>query len=68
MIFWLHIVYMTVTHTLEAHGTQLAALVLIILVLFTVFNADFVKFHYKATKGCWLKIQQGKRLVKPKVL
>lgn len=68
MIYWLHIVYMTVTHTLEAHGTQLATLVLIILVLFTVFNADFVKFHYKATKGCWLKIQQGKRLVKPKDL
>lgn len=66
LIYWFKIVFMTVTHCLDEHGSQLATIVLAIFLLFTVFNADFIRFHYKATMGCWLKIQQGKGLTKTK--
>ena len=68
MVYWIKIVFMAVTHCLDEHGLELAAIVLTIFLLFTLFNVDFVRFHYKATLGCWLKIQQGKRLAKPKDL
>jgi len=29
--------------------------------LFTAFNFDFIKFHYKATIGCYRKIQNAKK-------
>jgi hypothetical protein len=60
MIYWLKIVFMTVKHCLDAHGLQIATSVLIILLLFTLFNVDFVRFHYKATKGCWKKVVKSK--------
>jgi hypothetical protein len=33
---------------------------LIIFLLFTAFNIDFIKFHYKACMGCWLKGKSSK--------
>jgi len=30
------------------------------LLLFSLFNIDFIKYHVKATQGCWLKIQKEK--------
>ena len=59
-LYWLKIVYMIVMHCIDAHSLQIAMIVLTILLLFTAFNVDFVNFHYKATMGCWLKLQQGK--------
>jgi hypothetical protein len=37
-----------------------AVIVASILILLTLFNVDFVKLHEKATKACWMKIQQDK--------
>lgn len=68
IVYWLKIVYMVVKHCLEESGLVVAAIVFMILLLFTAFNVDFVKFHYKATLGCYLKIQQASKLGKSKVL
>ncbi|KAL3787912.1 hypothetical protein HJC23_000154, partial [Cyclotella cryptica] len=59
--YWMKICYSSVRHCVEVHGAGLAIALLLILMLFTAFNVDFVKFHYKATKGCWLKIQAMKK-------
>jgi uncharacterized integral membrane protein len=45
---------------LDTLGVSAAVIVALILLLFTVFNVDFVKFHVKASKACWLKVQQEK--------
>ena len=68
IVYWLKIVYMVVKHCLEESGLEIAVIVFMILLLFTAFNVDFVKFHYKATLGCYLKIQQASKLGKSKVL
>ena len=54
------ILYDSISIALDNHGTGIAAIVGLVLLLFTLFNVDFIKFHLKATKGCWMKIQQGK--------
>ena len=59
-IYWVQIVYLSIVHCLEAHGTGTALAVGLSFLLFTLFNIDFIKFHLKATKGCWMKIQQEK--------
>ena len=47
---------------LETLGVGAAVRVASILILFTLFDVDFVKLHVKATtKACWMKIQQEKR-------
>lgn len=60
MIYWLKIVFMTVVHCLDTHSLRMATIVLIILLLFTLFNVDFIRFHYKATMGCWKKLVKSK--------
>lgn len=60
VVYWVKICYLSVEHCIEEHGLGLAAILMLILTLFTAFNFDFVRFHLKATKGCWLKIQQTK--------
>ena len=60
-IYWIKLFYMSIIHCLEAHGAGTASTVAFILLLFTIFNADFVKFHIKATKGCWMRIKQETR-------
>jgi hypothetical protein len=45
---------------LETLGVGAAVIVASILILLTLFNVDFVKLHEKATKACWMKIQQDK--------
>lgn len=68
-IYWIKIVYMIVMHCIDAHGGNLGLTTLIILLLFTAFNVDFIKFHYKATMGCWrLKLQQRGKSSKLKVI
>lgn len=59
-LYWVKICYLSVVHCMEIHGAGLAIVLSLILILFTAFNVDFVKFHYKATKGCWFKIQEMK--------
>jgi len=60
VIYWVKICYLSVHHCVESHGVGIATVLLLILTLFTVFNFDFVRFHLKATKGCWIRIQQTK--------
>ena len=60
VIYWTKICYLSVYHCVEVHGIGLASVLIIILALFTAFNFDFVRFHFKATKGCWLKMRQMK--------
>jgi len=55
-LYWIKIVYMIVMHCIDAHGMHIGLTTLIIFLLFTAFNIDFIKFHFKATKGCWLKL------------
>ena len=57
-IYWVQLFYTSVVHALENYGISTAILLALILLLFTLFNVDFIKFHFKATKGCWMKIQQ----------
>jgi hypothetical protein len=45
---------------MDTLGVGAAVIVTLILLLFTVFNVDFVKFHVKATKACWIKIRDEK--------
>lgn len=52
-IYWWRLSYLAVMHTFDMHGLGLAIFVTLIMLLFTAFNVDFVKFHFKATKGCW---------------
>lgn len=59
-VYWIKICYLSVEHCIEVHGLGLASVLVLILTLFTAFNFDFVRFHLKATKGCWLRIQQTK--------
>lgn len=59
-IFWTKIVYLLIVKCLETHGLGTAITLSLVLFLFSLFNMDFIKFHVKATKGCWLKIQQEK--------
>ena len=66
ILYWCKIAYMAIIYCLHVHSLQIATIVLIIFLLFTVFNVDFVRFHYKATMGCWRIIQQGKQLGKSK--
>lgn len=67
-LYWVKIVYMIVMHCIDGHGVYIGLTTLMILLLFTAFNVDFIKFHYKATMGCWLKLQQGGKSSKLKVL
>jgi hypothetical protein len=60
VIYWIKISYLSVEHCIEVHGLGLASVLVLILILFTAFNFDFVRFHLKATKGCWLRIKQMK--------
>lgn len=57
-IYWIRIVYLSLMHCLETHGTGTATVLAIVLLMFSLFNVDFVKFHVKATEGCWMKIRQ----------
>ena len=57
-IYWLRIVYLGLMHCYESHGAGTTVFLALILLMFSLFNVDFVKFHVKATEGCWLKIQQ----------
>jgi hypothetical protein len=60
VIYWIRICYLSVVFCLEILGVGGAVIVTSILLLFTLFNIDFVKFHVKATNACWMKIQQNK--------
>lgn len=55
-IYWFKIVYFAVEHASQNMGSSAATFVALILLLFTAFNVDFIKFHIKATQGCWKKI------------
>ena len=59
-IYWLRIVNLSIMHCLKAHGVGTAIFLAVILLMFSLFNVDFVKFHVKATEGCWMKIRQDK--------
>ncbi len=57
-IYWLRIVYLSLIHCFKTHGTGTTILLAFILLMFSLFNLDFVRFHVKATEGCWMKIRQ----------
>jgi hypothetical protein len=59
-ICWPMICYLSVVHCLSLLGVSAAAIVALMLLMFTLFNIDFVKFHVKATKACWMKIRREK--------
>lgn len=59
-IYWMHILCMSIRHAFETQGMGAAIAIGLIFLLFTAFNVDFIKFHAKATKGCWLKISETK--------
>lgn len=61
VIYWAKICYLSILHCFEVHGMGLASALIIILALFTTFNFDFLRFHFKATKGCWSKIREMKK-------
>lgn len=60
VIYWMWLIYLSFVHCLGTFGVGAAVTVTSILLLFTLFNIDFVKFHLKATKACWIKIRQDK--------
>lgn len=60
VLYWMRLFHWAVIHCFEAYGVGIALMVASILLLFTLFNVDFVNYHLKATKGCWTKIQQQK--------
>lgn len=60
VINWMRLFYVCVVHCMDTLGVGAAVIVTLILLLFTVFNVDFVKFHVKATKACWIKIRDEK--------
>mmetsp|Transcript_18430 Transcript_18430/g.53144 ORF Transcript_18430/g.53144 Transcript_18430/m.53144 type:complete len:370 (-) Transcript_18430:64-1173(-) len=55
-IYWVKISFFTIEHAAQNSGNTTAVLVALVLLLFSAFNFDFVKFHLKATRGCWKKI------------
>ncbi|KAL3816650.1 hypothetical protein ACHAXA_000828 [Cyclostephanos tholiformis] len=57
-IFWPVICYLSIVHCLGLLGVGAAAIVASMLLLFTLFNIDFVMFHVKATRACWMKIRR----------
>ena len=59
-VYWLKLFYLSIIHSLEIHGAVTALFAGLVLLLFSAFNVDFINFHLKATKGCWMKIQQEK--------
>ena len=60
VINWMRLFHLCVVHCLDTLGVCAAVIVTLILLLFTVFNIDFVKIHAHATKACWTKIRQEK--------
>jgi len=54
-IYWFKIAYFAIDRAAEIGGYATAIPVGLVLLLFTAFNADFIKFHVKATIGCWKK-------------
>ena len=61
-VVWFWIVHSTCWKLHAACGPNVAASCFVVSLLFTAFNFDFIKFHYKATIGCYRKIQSGSRL------
>jgi len=59
-IYWTRICYLALVHCWETQELGTTVALVSVMVLFTLFNVDFVKFHVKATQGCWGKIQQEK--------
>ena len=59
---WFWMVYSTCWKLHAVCGPNVAAMCFVVSLLFTAFNFDFIKFHYKATIGCYRKIQSRSRI------
>lgn len=59
-VYWVKLLYLVMTHTLDAHGAGISMTVMLVMLLFTAFNIDFVKYHIKATRGCIRQISETK--------
>mmetsp|Transcript_30601 Transcript_30601/g.45281 ORF Transcript_30601/g.45281 Transcript_30601/m.45281 type:complete len:255 (-) Transcript_30601:332-1096(-) len=59
-VYWVKIVISLIGHCYETHGAVITMTIALVLLLFSLFNVDFIKFHVKSTQGCWMKIQQEK--------
>jgi len=57
-VYWLRLIALVFLHTLEVHGLWVLVAVMVPMLLFTAFNVDFIKFHVKATRGCFRQMQQ----------
>lgn len=62
VVYWVQLIYLSVIHCLEFHGSGIGLTVLLIMLLFTAFNVDFVKFHFKATRACWTKMREMNKI------
>jgi len=58
-VFYFKIVHDYCWKLHAARGPYVASVSILVSLLFTAFNFDFIKFHVKATKGCWRKMQQA---------
>lgn len=63
-VVWFWMVHETCWKLHDACGPKVAITCFVVSLLFTAFNVDFIKFHYKATIGCYRKIQSNQ--TKPK--
>ena len=67
VIYWLVIVYQLMLEAYDKGGLLVSLFTLVVLLLFTAFNADFVGFHYKAAIACWERARGHKAEQKQKV-
>ena len=58
-VVWFWMVHETCWKLHDACGPNVAVTCFVVSLLFTAFNFDFIKFHYKATIGCYRKIQSA---------
>ena len=61
-VVWFWMVHSTCWKLHATCGPNVAVTCFVVSLLFTAFNFDFIKFHYKATIGCYRKIQSESRV------
>lgn len=60
-VVWFWMVHVTCWKLHASCGANVSVACFMVSLLFTAFNFDFIKFHYKATIGCYRKIQNAKK-------
>ena len=62
---WFWMVHETCWKLHDACGPSVSITCFVVSLLFTAFNFDFIKFHYKATIGCYRKIRSAGKAKAP---